>query len=159
VYRPDTQKWVASVYRLAKALHPTRLVADNSVSREEGHTQTDNNSRHAYLPGWGWDARPRRGPNRPPPAPAPHIGTRHQAGPPARHQQRVRQRVGLRGLDRRRGLELGLPPRRELLPPPSEDRGLALHRAPRRHQRVERVLAFRPHPQGYGPRGARPGDD
>ena len=44
---------------------------------------------------------------------------RLQAGPPAQHQQRVRQRVGLRGLDGRRGLELGLSPRRQLVPPPS----------------------------------------
>ena len=55
VYQPDTQKWVASVYRLAKSLDATRLVEDNSVCCGRGHTETDLNSWHAYLPGWGWD--------------------------------------------------------------------------------------------------------
>ena len=55
VYLPDTQKWVASVYRLAKSLDTTRLVEDNSVCCERGHTETDLNSWHAYLPGWAWD--------------------------------------------------------------------------------------------------------
>jgi hypothetical protein len=55
VYRPETQKWVASVYRLAKSLDTTRLVEDNSVCCGRGHTETDINSWHAYLPGWAWD--------------------------------------------------------------------------------------------------------
>jgi hypothetical protein len=55
VYLPDTQKWVASVYRLAKSLDPTRLVEDNSVCCGRGHTETDLNSWHAYLPGWAWE--------------------------------------------------------------------------------------------------------
>ena len=55
VYRPETQRWVASVYRLAKSLDATRLVEDNSVCCERGHTETDLNSWHAYLPGWAWD--------------------------------------------------------------------------------------------------------
>ena len=55
VYQPETQKWVASVYRLAKSLDPTRLVEDNSVCCGRGHTETDLNSWHAYLPGWAWD--------------------------------------------------------------------------------------------------------
>ena len=55
VYQPETQKWVASVYRLAKSLDPTRLVEDNSVCCERGHTETDINSWHAYLPGWAWE--------------------------------------------------------------------------------------------------------
>jgi hypothetical protein len=55
VYEPETQKWVASVYRLAKSLDATRLVEDNSVCCERGHTETDINSWHAYLPGWAWD--------------------------------------------------------------------------------------------------------
>jgi hypothetical protein len=55
VYRPETQKWVASVYRLAKSLDGTRLVEDNSVCCARGHTETDLNSWHAYLPGWAWD--------------------------------------------------------------------------------------------------------
>jgi len=55
VYKPETQKWVASVVRLAKSLDPTRLVEDNSVCCGIGHTETDINSWHAYLPGWQWD--------------------------------------------------------------------------------------------------------
>jgi hypothetical protein len=57
VYRPDTQKWVASVYHLAKSLDATRLVEDNSVCCQKGHTETDINSWHDYLPGWAWDER------------------------------------------------------------------------------------------------------
>jgi hypothetical protein len=55
-YLPETQKWVASVYRLAKQLDPTRLVEDNSVCCNRGHTETDINSWHSYLPGWAWEA-------------------------------------------------------------------------------------------------------
>jgi hypothetical protein len=55
VYQSETQQWVASVYRLAKSLDPTRLVEDNSVCCGRGHTETDLNSWHAYLPGWAWD--------------------------------------------------------------------------------------------------------
>jgi hypothetical protein len=55
VYLPETQKWVVSVYRLAKELDPTRLVEDNSPCCGRGHTETDLNSWHAYLPGWAWD--------------------------------------------------------------------------------------------------------
>ena len=46
---------MASIYRLAKSLDPTRLVEDNSVCCGRGHTETDLNSWHAYLPGWAWD--------------------------------------------------------------------------------------------------------
>ncbi len=55
VYRKDTQEWVVSVYRLAKELDPTRLVEDNSVCCGRGHTETDLNSWHAYLPGYQWE--------------------------------------------------------------------------------------------------------
>ena len=144
VYRPETQKWVASIYRLAKSLDPTRLVEDNSVCCGRGHTETDLNSWHAYLPGWAWDEELDKVSKGTYPGSTWNFESRLQAGPPAQHQQRVRQRVGLRRLDGRRGLELGLSPRRQRVPPPSEGRGLALHRAPRRHQRVERLLALRP---------------
>jgi hypothetical protein len=53
VYLPETQDWVASVYRLAKQLDPTRLVEDNSPCNND-HVQTDINSWHAYLPGFEW---------------------------------------------------------------------------------------------------------
>jgi hypothetical protein len=55
-YLPETQRKVASVYRLAKSLDPTRLVEDNSVCCRRGHTETDLNSWHEYLPGWEWEA-------------------------------------------------------------------------------------------------------
>jgi hypothetical protein len=52
-YLPETQDWVASVYRLARELDPTRLVEDNSPCNYD-HVETDINSWHAYLPGWAW---------------------------------------------------------------------------------------------------------
>jgi hypothetical protein len=52
-FLPETQEWVASVYRLAKSLDPTRLVEDNSPCNYD-HVETDINSWHAYLPGWEW---------------------------------------------------------------------------------------------------------
>ncbi|MEK6548142.1 MAG: glycoside hydrolase family 2 TIM barrel-domain containing protein, partial [Bacteroidota bacterium] len=55
IYTPETQKWVASVYRLAKSLDPTRLVEDNSVCCGRGHTETDIHSWHAYQAGYEWD--------------------------------------------------------------------------------------------------------
>ena len=54
-YLPVTQSWVASMYYLAKSLDPTRLVEDNSVCCGRGHTETDINSWHEYLPGWAWE--------------------------------------------------------------------------------------------------------
>ncbi len=53
VFLPETQDWVASIYRLAKQLDPTRLVEDNSPCNFD-HVETDINSWHAYLPGWAW---------------------------------------------------------------------------------------------------------
>lgn len=55
VYLPETKEWVVSMYRLAKELDPTRLVEDNSVCCGIGHTETDLDTWHAYLPGWEWD--------------------------------------------------------------------------------------------------------
>ncbi len=54
-YLPETQYWVASMYYLAKSLDQTRLIEDNSICCGRGHTETDINSWHAYLPGWEWD--------------------------------------------------------------------------------------------------------
>lgn len=54
-YLSSTQQWVASMYYLAKSLDPTRLVEDNSICCGKGHTETDINSWHVYLPGWEWD--------------------------------------------------------------------------------------------------------
>ena len=54
-YLPTTQYWVASMYYLAKSLDPTRLVEDNSICCGAGHTETDINSWHAYLPGYEWE--------------------------------------------------------------------------------------------------------
>ncbi len=55
-YLPATQNWVASMYYLAKSLDGTRLVEDNSICCGAGHTETDINSWHLYLPGYGWEA-------------------------------------------------------------------------------------------------------
>ncbi|HYK87642.1 MAG TPA: glycoside hydrolase family 2 TIM barrel-domain containing protein [Acidobacteriota bacterium] len=55
VYLPETQEWVAGIYRLAKQLDPSRLVEDNSADKHD-HVETDINSWHAYLPGFGWRA-------------------------------------------------------------------------------------------------------
>lgn len=55
-YLPETQQWVASMYRLAKQLDPTRLVEDNSPCNRD-HTETDLNSWHDYLPGYAWRER------------------------------------------------------------------------------------------------------
>ena len=52
-YLPQTQDWVASIYRLGKQLDPTRLLEDNSACNND-HVETDINSWHAYLPGYGW---------------------------------------------------------------------------------------------------------
>jgi hypothetical protein len=54
-YLPETQKWVVSMYQLAKKLDATRLVEDNSICCGRGHTETDINSWHEYLPGWAWE--------------------------------------------------------------------------------------------------------
>jgi hypothetical protein len=56
VYLPETQKRVVESVRLAKSLDSTRLVEDNSPCCGRGHTVTDINSWHEYLPGWQWDA-------------------------------------------------------------------------------------------------------
>lgn len=42
------------MYYLGKSLDPTRLVEDNSICGA-GHTVTDLNSWHEYLPGYGWE--------------------------------------------------------------------------------------------------------
>jgi hypothetical protein len=59
-YLPEAQRKVVSLYRLTKSLDPTRLVEDNSPCCGRGHTETDLNSWHDYLPGWRWDGRLRR---------------------------------------------------------------------------------------------------
>ncbi len=55
IYLPETQEWVARIYHLAKQLDPSRLVEDNSADKHD-HVETDINSWHAYLPGFGWRA-------------------------------------------------------------------------------------------------------
>lgn len=54
-YLPETQQWLVSMYHLAKSLDPSRLVEDNSICCGRGHTMTDINSWHVYLPGYKWD--------------------------------------------------------------------------------------------------------
>ncbi len=53
VYTPETQEWVASMYKLAKSLDASRLVEDNSPCNYD-HVITDINSWHVYLPGYEW---------------------------------------------------------------------------------------------------------
>lgn len=52
-YLPETQEWVASIYRLGKQLDGSRLVEDNSPCNND-HVETDINSWHSYLPGYAW---------------------------------------------------------------------------------------------------------
>lgn len=52
-YLPETQRWVVSMYHLAKELDPTRLVEDISACNHD-HAETDLNSWHEYLPGYAW---------------------------------------------------------------------------------------------------------
>ncbi|HEV8382694.1 MAG TPA: glycoside hydrolase family 2 TIM barrel-domain containing protein [Gemmatimonadales bacterium] len=59
-YAPETRQRVAADYALAKALDSTRLVEDNSVCCGRGHTATDLNSWHEYLPGWRWESHVQR---------------------------------------------------------------------------------------------------
>ncbi|HKH93321.1 MAG TPA: glycoside hydrolase family 2 TIM barrel-domain containing protein, partial [Gemmatimonadaceae bacterium] len=59
VYLPETQRRVIESVRLAKSLDSTRLVEDNSPCCGRGHTETDINSWHEYLPGWQWEERVR----------------------------------------------------------------------------------------------------
>lgn len=54
-YLPETQRWLVSMYHLAKSLDSSRLVEDNSICCGRGHTVTDINSWHVYLPGYAWD--------------------------------------------------------------------------------------------------------
>jgi hypothetical protein len=54
-YLPATQQRVVETVRLAKSLDSTRLVEDNSPCCGRGHTVTDLNSWHNYLPGWKWE--------------------------------------------------------------------------------------------------------
>lgn len=53
-YLPETQEWVSEIVALTRQLDPTRLVEDNSPCCGVGHVDTDINSWHAYLPGYGW---------------------------------------------------------------------------------------------------------
>jgi hypothetical protein len=55
-YLPATQQRVVETVRLAKSLDSTRLVEDNSPCCGRGHTLTDINSWHSYLPGWQWES-------------------------------------------------------------------------------------------------------
>ena len=59
-YLPETRRMVAANYHLAKSLDSTRLVEDNSVCCGRGHTETDLNSWHEYLPGWRWETHVQR---------------------------------------------------------------------------------------------------
>ncbi|HRI80295.1 MAG TPA: glycoside hydrolase family 2 TIM barrel-domain containing protein [Cyclobacteriaceae bacterium] len=55
-YLPETQKWVTSMVESARKLDKTRLIEDNSICCGAGHTVTDMNTWHEYLPGWEWES-------------------------------------------------------------------------------------------------------
>ena len=59
-YLPEARARVAKDYALAKSLDATRLVEDNSPCCGRGHTETDLNSWHDYLPGWRWESQVQR---------------------------------------------------------------------------------------------------
>lgn len=52
-YKPETQEWVAEMYKHAQRLDSTRLIEDNSPCNYD-HVVTDINTWHAYLPGYEW---------------------------------------------------------------------------------------------------------
>ncbi len=151
-YLPETQAWVVTTYDLAKALDPTRLVEDNSPCCETGgHVKTDLNTWHMYLPGWKWkeeldkaEAGTKPGSN------WNYLGGRSQRGEPMLNSE-CGNVWGYEGSTGRRRLELRLPRDARRVPAPPEDGRLALHRAPRRDQRVERLRARRPLGEGDGP--------
>ena len=121
-YLPETQRKVASVYRLAKSLDATRLVEDNSVCCGRGHTETDLNSWHEYLPGWRWEAHVNALSDSTARRFDVELRAACEQGRQPMLNSRVRQRLGLRGQHGRRRLELGLPPRDRRVPPPPEAR-------------------------------------
>lgn len=52
-FHPETQAWVADMYKKAKSLDQSRLIEDNSPCNYD-HVVTDLNSWHTYLPGYAW---------------------------------------------------------------------------------------------------------
>jgi hypothetical protein len=153
-YLPQTQAWVIQMYRLAKQLDPTRLVEDNSPCNGD-HTETDLNTWHDYLPGYAWRARldqivkdTHAG------SPWNFIGGRQQG-----HQPLFNSECGnVWGYDGSTGdvdwsWDYHIMMKR--IPPTPQDRRLALHRAPRRHQRMERLLPLRSFREVH--RAGRPG--
>ena len=52
-YYPETQAWVADMYKKAKSLDQSRLIEDNSACNFD-HVVTDINTWHVYLPGYEW---------------------------------------------------------------------------------------------------------
>jgi hypothetical protein len=53
LFLPETQAWVANVFKQAKRLDSTRLIEDNSACNYD-HVVTDVNSWHVYIPGYEW---------------------------------------------------------------------------------------------------------
>jgi hypothetical protein len=144
------------VQQLAKRLDPTRLVEDNSVCCGAGHTTTDLNTWHEYLAGWQWPAHVRRISD------STFVGSTwnfergyRQAGQPMFNSEfgNVWGYEGSTGdvdysWDYHQAMDV-FRARRSWR--------LALHRAPRRRQRVERLLALRPLRQGDGVGDLAPG--
>ncbi len=157
-YAPETQEWVARIYRLTKQLDPTRLVEDNSPCNLD-HVETDLNTWHAYLPGYAWreqldqicrDTFPGSTWN--------FIGGRKQGSQPMMNSE-CGNVWGYEGSAGRRRLELGLSHHDERVPASSENVRLALHRTPRCDQRMERVLALRSLGESHRPGSTGAGNE
>src|SRR5437773_11928711 len=54
VYRPETQKWVESVYRAAKSHDSTRVLEDDSPCSGCGPPAAVLTAWHSYSLGWAW---------------------------------------------------------------------------------------------------------
>ncbi len=158
-YRAETQEWVGTRVRPGEAARPDAPRRGQLAVLRRG-AREDRPQQLAHVPArLEVEGPARRGRGADLPRLDLELPGRPQAGRRAHAQQRVRQRLGLRGLDGRRRLELRLPRDDGRVPAPPEGGGLALHGAPRRGQRVERLRARRPLGEGDGPRRARAGDD
>ena len=157
-FLPETQAWVETRVRPRQGARPDaarrgQLALLRRRPREDrpqhagtctcpaGSGRPSSTQRDAQtLPGSTWN----------------YLGGRTQRGEPMLNSE-CGNVWGYEGSHRRRGLELRLPRHDERVPAPPEDRRLALHRAPRRDQRVERLLALRPLGEADGPGRARAG--
>jgi hypothetical protein len=160
---PDGPPGDARLGRVAlrprEALDPTRLVEDNSPCCGGGHVRTDLNSWHAYLPGWRWkDVLDEAEAKTFPGSDWNYVGGRRQGEEPMLNSEcgNVWGYEGSTGdVDWSFDYHAMIDEFRQA----PEGGGLALHRAPRRGQRVERLRARGPLGEGDGDRRAPSRDD